>query len=144
MAQIIEHRPGYTNVRSELVHHETDTFVGSPGSSHVLVFLTERKTRIEHILLMEDKTQQSVCKALNSLERYYGAGFYELFKSITCDNGTEFLNASSIIKSCRRRDFARTQLFYAHPYCAFERGSNDNAVVVLRKVYSCRFNRTSA
>ena len=133
LAQSIELRPEYINDRSELGHHEMDTVVGPPGSSHVLLVLTERKTRIEHILLMKDKTQQSVCKALNSLERYYGARFYELFKSITCDNGTEFLDAAGITKSCRRKDFARTQLFYAHPYCASERGSNENANRLIRR-----------
>ena len=133
LAQSIEQRPGYINDRSELGHHEMDTVVGPPGSSHVLLVLTERKTRIEHILLMKVKTQESVCKALNTLERFYGARFYELFKSITCDNGAEFLNANGIIKSCRRKDFARTQLFYAHPYCASERGSNENANRLIRR-----------
>ena len=110
-----------------------DTVVGPPGSSHVLLVLTERKTRIEHILLMKDKSQKSVCMALNTLERYYGAKFYDLFKSITCDNGTEFLDAAGIIKSCRRKKLSRTQLFYAHPYCASERGSNENANRLIRR-----------
>lgn len=133
LAQSIEQRPEYINDRSELGHHEMDTVVGPPGSSHVLLVLTERKTRIEHILLMKDKSQRSVCKALNTLERYYGAKFYDLFKSITCDNGTEFLDAAGIIKSCRRKKLSRTQLFYAHPYCASERGSNENANRLIRR-----------
>lgn len=132
LAQSIEHRPKNINNRAEMGHHEMDTVVGPPGSSHVLLVLTERKTRIEHILLMNDKSQQSVRKALNRLERYYGARFSELFKSITCDNGTEFLDSLAICKSCRNKGL-RTQLYYAHPYCASERGSNENANRLIRR-----------
>lgn len=132
LAQSISQRPQNINDRSELGHHEMNTVVGPPGSSHVLLVLTERKTRIEHILLMKDKSQQSVRKALNRLERYYGSRFSELFKSITCDNGTEFLDAHCICNSCRTKGF-RTQLFYAHPYCASERGSNENANRLIRR-----------
>ncbi len=44
-----------------------DTVVGSPGSSHVLLVLTKRKTRIQRLLLMKEKSQNSVRLALNSL-----------------------------------------------------------------------------
>ncbi len=94
-----------------------------------LAFLSFLKTLSTDL----ENTLKSVCKSLNTLERIYGVRFYELFKSITCDNGAEFLNANGIIKSCRRKDFARTQLFYAHPYCASERGSNENANRLIRR-----------
>ncbi|MBR5523503.1 MAG: IS30 family transposase [Akkermansia sp.] len=132
LAQSIEKRPLHINDRSDFGHHEMDTVVGPPGSSHVLLVLTERKTRIEHILLMKDKSQNSVRLDLNRLERYYGADFPVLFKSITCDNGSEFLDAAAICKSCRNKGF-RTVLFYAHPYCASERGSNENANRLIRR-----------
>ncbi len=132
LAQSIERRPSHINNRSELGHHEMDTVVGPPGSSHVLLVLTERSSRFEHILLMKDKFQNSVRLALNKLERYYGTRFSTLFKSIICDNGTEFLDAAAICKSCRNKKF-RTELFYAHPYCASERGSNENANRLIRR-----------
>ena len=81
---------------------------------------------------MKDKSQQSVRKALNRLERHYDAKSPELFKSITCDNGTEFLDSYAICKSCRNRGL-RTQLYYAHPYCASERGSNEKANRLIRR-----------
>lgn len=132
LAQSIEKRPLHINNRSDLGHHEMDTVVGPPGSSHVLLVLTERQTRIEHILLMKDKSQNSVRLALNKLERHYGTNFPHLFKSITCDNGSEFLDAAAIRKSCRNKGL-RTDLFYAHPYCASERGSNENANRLIRR-----------
>jgi len=40
---------------------------------------------------MPEKTQKSVKKTLDRLEREYGARFSEVFKTITVDNGSEFL-----------------------------------------------------
>lgn len=131
-ATSIDKRPQFINDRSEIGHHEMDTVVGPPGSKHVLLVLTERVTRFEHILILKDKSARSVCKALDRLERYYGSRFNELFKSITCDNGCEFSDAVGIVKSCRRKS-PRTRLFYAHPYCASERGSNENANRLIRR-----------
>lgn len=128
----IEERPAHINNRSEVGHHEMDTVVGPPGSGKVLLVLTERVTRFEHIVLMPDKTAKSVCRALDRLERFYGSRFKDLFKSITCDNGCEFADSEGIAKSCRRKG-DRTLLFYAHPYCASERGSNENANRLIRR-----------
>lgn len=69
----IEERPAHINNRSEIGHHEMDTVVGPPGSGKVLLVLTERVTRFEHIILMPNKTAKSVCRALDRLERFYGS-----------------------------------------------------------------------
>lgn len=127
---ILKHKLSLYAARQVLIKKGTNVRV-SLRTLYNLV-LTERKTRIEHILLMKDKSQQSVRKALNRLERHYGAKFTELFKSITCDNGTEFLDSQGICKSCRNKGF-RTLLYYAHPYCASERGSNENANRLIRR-----------
>lgn len=37
-----------------------------------------------------------------------------------------------LVKSCRTKG-NRTTLFYAHPYCASERGSNENANRLIRR-----------
>jgi len=87
------------NNRSQLEHHEMDTVVDPPGSKAVLLVLTERVSRFEHIIPMKDKSQKSVRLALHRLERHYGARFPLLFKSITCDNGSEFLDSAAICNS---------------------------------------------
>ena len=74
----IEQRPDVINNRSEVGHHEMDTVVGPRGTKGVLLVLTERQTRAEHILVMKDKTAASVCAALDRLEQFYGARFKEL------------------------------------------------------------------
>lgn len=74
---------------------EMDTVIGAKGSKAVLLVLTERYSRYELILKLKDKTQESVINALNLLERKHKHDFQKLFKSITVDNGVEFLDHSS-------------------------------------------------
>ena len=70
---------------------------------------------------------------LNRLERRIGStNFRRLFKTITCDNGTEFSNTlgMEISPYTRRR---RTTVYYCHPYCSSERGSNENQNGFIRR-----------
>jgi IS30 family transposase len=70
---------------------------------------------------------------LDKLERALGSRhFREIFKTITCDNGGEFMDAPGIEQSCLTRK-KRTVVYYAHPYCACERGSNENANGIIRR-----------
>ena len=84
---------------------------------------------------MEDKTIESVAKALNGLERKHGAeNFSKIFKTITVDNGPEFMDDSGIEQSCCRQQ-KRTKVFYCHPYSSYERGSNENQNKMVRRYY---------
>ena len=59
--------------------------------------LTERKTRLVRVRKLKNCTQASVLKALRSMESAMGTrAFRAVFKSITADNGTEFLDVESI------------------------------------------------
>lgn len=128
----IENRGQEINEREESGHHEMDLVVGAQGTKGCLLVLTERKHRNEHIIKLPDKTQQSVRWGLNKLEQYYGKAFKELFKTITCDNGSEFLDPELITKS-RWGKAKRCEVYYAHPYCSSERGSNENANRLIRR-----------
>lgn len=130
----IEKRPEEANTRAEAGHWEMDLVVGAKGGKKVLLVLTERKTRYEYIILLKDKSQKSVIQALNRLERKYGARlFRETFKTITCDNGSEFLDYKSLEKSCKNKS-NRTVIYFAHPFSSFERGSNENANRLIRRI----------
>ena len=95
--------------------------------------LTERKTRLVRIRKLKDRTQTSVLKALRSMEGAMGSrAFRALFKSITADNGTEFLDVESMEKSAFSKQ-KRTHLYYAHPYASWERGSNENGNRMIRR-----------
>ena len=104
------------------------------GSKQALLVLTERRTRMGIVILVEDHTAASVVKAINSLERRFGKLFYKLFKSITVDNGCEFQDFEGIEMSHRRKG-KRTIVFFCHPYSAYERGSNENMNRLIRRFF---------
>lgn len=128
----IEHRPKEANMRSVYGHWEGDLVVGKQGTKTVLFTLTERKTRQEIIMKLSNKETKTIAQAIDKLERKYKGRFYNMFKSITFDNGVEFMGYKGIEKSCLRKK-ERTNIYYAHPYCSGERGTNENNNRLIRR-----------
>ncbi len=132
----IEKRPDSINQRIESGHFEMDCVVGPRGSKCVLLVLTERSTRFQLIFRLRRKTSHCVVQLLNRLERRLGAQtFASVFRSITTDNGCEFADSAAISSSCLAPNKARTVHYVAHPYCASERGSNENANRFIRRFF---------
>lgn len=131
----IEARPENIMERDDIGHWEMDTVVGCRGgNSDCLLVLTERKTRFEVIRKILDKTQASVIKALDDIEISYGhETFKSIFKTISTDNGVEFLDQTGIERSAIVEGANRTTGYYCHPYCSFERGSNENQNKLIRR-----------
>ena len=130
----IDYRPEKINTREEYGHWEGDLVIGTKKRGSVLFTLTERKTREEIIVKIAGKNAEYVAQALDLIERKYKKEFYTKFKSITFDNGGEFRNWESLEKSYdKRRKTKRTEVYYAHPYCSGERGSNENANRLIRR-----------
>ena len=129
----IEQRPEHVMLRMEEGHWEMDCVVGKPGTRACLLVLTERVTRQELIFKMKSKTQDCVVAVLDRLERRYGTRFTAVFKTITVDNGCEFLDGERLEHSIRSPSKKRTNLYYANPYCAWERGSNENQNKLIRR-----------
>lgn len=130
----IEERPPEVNERIEFGHWEMDTVCGKKRTRARLLVLTERVTRREIIIKIKDGTAESVVKALNRLERKYGKRFKQVFKTITVDNGSEFADCDGIEQSCLSKG-KRTTVYYCHPYTASERGSNENANRMIRRIF---------
>jgi IS30 family transposase len=130
----IDNRPNDVGRREEFGHWEIDLVVGGKGAKkHVLLTLVERKSRKMLIRKLPNRTQAAVLKALNAIERSMGAeGFRVVFKTITADNGSEFLDTTSLEQSAFGKN-KRTHVYYAHPYSSWERGSNENANRLLRR-----------
>ena len=128
----IEHRPEEANERKVYGYWEGDLVVGKQGTKTVLFTLTERMTRQEIIMKLPNKETITIAKALDKIERRYGSKFYKMFKSITFDNGVEFMGYKGIEKSCLRKK-KRTEVYYAHPYCSGERGTNENNNRLIRR-----------
>ena len=112
----IEQRPENINERSEYGHWEIDTVLLTKEKGECLLTLTERKTRLEIIRLIPDKTTQSVNQALSEID------FSP--QSVTSDNGKEFTKLSEVL-NC--------PIYYCHAYASHERGTNENHNRMIRR-----------
>jgi IS30 family transposase len=131
----IDRRPAAANDRTESGHWEMDTIKGAQnGHTPCLLTLTERKTRAEIIRKLPDGAAFSVVAALDALERELGTRFPLLFKTITADNGVEFSDYAGLERSCLLEG-KRFQLYFAHPYRAHERGSNEHGNGIIRRFF---------
>lgn len=130
----IEERAPEIETREEGGHWEMDSVVGKKGTKERLLVMSERKSRNEIIIKLPDGTTASVVRALDRLERKYGASFSRVFKTITVDNGSEFADCAGIERSCRRKG-SRTTLYYCHPYTSCERGTNENINRMIRRIF---------
>lgn len=129
----IEERPEAVNKRLEYGHWEGDCIVGvRNGKKDGLFTLSERMTREEIIVKIKSLTQDSISRALNKLEADYGGYFRGKFKSITLDNGREFLDWEAIERSGLGGE-KRTLVYFAHPYSSWERGTNENQNRMIRR-----------
>lgn len=131
----IEQRPVEINTRREFGHWEMDCVLSCRPGRKCLLVLTERVTRREIIRLMPDHTAASVVRALDALERKFGKLFPLVFRSITMDNGSEFADCAGLERSVLRKNCKRTALYYCHPYCSGERGSNEKQNQMIRRKF---------
>lgn len=128
----ITERPEEIKDREEFGHWEMDTVIGQRDKKSCLLVLSERKTRTEIIRKIKSKSQDAVKAALDQIEKKLGSDqFREQFKTITTDNGVEFLNAEKIETSIDGGK--RTISYYCHPYSSWERGTNENINKMIRR-----------
>lgn len=128
----IEKRPREVFERKTFGHWEMDCVCGS--TRNTLLVLTERLTRKEIIMPLKDQKADSVIRALNSIEKFYGAKFKKIFKSITVDNGTEFSDHVGMMRSIYGKKNIRTTVYYCHPYTSCERGTNERINREIRRL----------
>lgn len=129
----IETRPAEVETRETFGHWEMDSVVGKKKTRKRLLVLTERKTRDEISILLDNGKAESVVNAINNIEKKIGVErFKAVFKTITVDNGTEFADYEGIQNSCLKEG-PRTHVYYCHPYSSFERGSNENHNKLIRR-----------
>ncbi|MGG6795584.1 UNVERIFIED_CONTAM: IS30 family transposase [Streptococcus canis] len=115
----IEERPESINKRENSGDFEIDTVIQTRAKNECLLTLTDRKSRYQMIRLIPDKSASSVNKALEGILKDYQ------IRSITADNGTEFSRLSEI--------FDPKNIYYAHPYSSWERGTNENHNRLIRR-----------
>lgn len=118
----IDERPAAVEDRQEVGHWEGDLVKGKRVEDEpALMTMTERKTRFEIIIKLPNYHADTCRKGLESILADYGA---DNFKTVTFDNGSEFAQLGTI---------NGTQVYFAHPYSPWERGSNENANGLIRE-----------
>lgn len=128
LGRSITERPSDIDNRKEFGHWEIDTVVGQKSNNDcVLLTILERKTRNAIIQKIESKTAEAVTGALNRIRNIYGKQFSEVFKSITGDNGSEFADLSTLESE------TGTKVYFTHPYCSFEKGTNERHNGLIRR-----------
>ena len=118
----ISERPAEINQRTEIGHWEGDTMV-STRSKHCLLTLVERLAGCVLIGKLPARTAAAVNRVLTKFIQEKPA----LFKSITLDNGPEFHGYQQIEKT------TGVTFYFATPYHAWERGSNENTNGLIRQ-----------
>ena len=99
-----------------------DTVLGKKGTLACLLVLTERKTRLQLIRKLENRTALHTEGAIKGLiEEYPGS-----MKTLTSDNGSEFMKVDGIER-------LGVGYFYAHSFSSWERGSNENNNKLIRR-----------
>jgi len=133
-ARSIELRPKEILRRLVAGHWEGDTvYSRKNGSKECLLTLVERSTRMELIIKIPDRTAKSVKEAFDKLEGQLGSRLFRLiFLSVTFDNGSEFSDVHGLEQSILTKG-NRTALYFAHPYCSCERGTNENHNGIIRR-----------
>jgi len=120
----IEERPQIVEQRERLGDWETDTLIGK-GHAGALVSLVERKSRYTLLQPVTQRLADLVAQAIISLL----SPFTDLVHTITADNGKEFAEHVLIAESLQ------AIFFFAHPYSAWERGTNENTIGLLRQYF---------
>ena len=119
LGKSIEERPEEINSRSRFGDWEIDSVLGGKavGEPSILT-LVERQTRYAVTKKLVEKKAEYVNQAvLECMKRYP-------IKSITADNGNEFSSLSKI---------EGLDVYFAHAYSSYERGTNENFNGLLRE-----------
>ena len=126
-------RPQGATDRSEPGHWEMDLVISSGNKRSCLFTLTERRSRQEIIIPLQDHKAATIRRAIDRLERNT-TGFRKKFRSITTDNGPEFLEYDRLIQSCRSKG-KRFEVYYCHSYSAWEKGTVEVHNRMIRRWY---------
>ena len=113
--------------RKEAGHREADTVVSGQGKSKAcFATLAERKTRLYLAMKIPNRKADTMAAAIISMLSDIPS---ELVKTITCDRGAEFASWQTIEKELG------CQVYFADPYCAWQKGTNENSNGLLREFY---------
>jgi transposase, IS30 family len=117
----IDERPAIVDQRQRLGDWERDLMIGKNHQGAVLT-LTERKSRFTLLRKVDGKHAEAVAQAtLQALN------WLPNVETITNDNGKEFALHKTISTALS------ANVYFAHPYASWERGTNENTNGLIRQ-----------
>jgi len=116
----IEERPLIVEKRKRVGDWEADTIIGK-GKKGAIVTLVDRKSRFLRMGLVPNRSKVVVADMIISLMDGFPV------HTITCDNGKEFADHERIASSLN------ADVYFAHPYSSWERGTNENTNGLIRQ-----------
>lgn len=130
----IEERPAIVERRGRIGDWEGDTIIGKRRQSALLT-LVERKTLYTVIVKLNGKHADELAQAASDVMQSHK----DRVKTITFDNGLEFAAHEKIAKRLK------ADIFFANPYCSWERGANENINGLIRQYFpkGTDFNRVT-
>lgn len=121
----IDLRPKYIEDRTEVGHWEGDTMIGVRHASAIGT-IVERKIRYTLIIKLKNRKSATVRKGFaKELKRLNT----NLRRTLTYDNGLEMAEHKELTKQ------TGVQVYFAHPYSAWERGTNENTNGLIRRYF---------
>jgi len=120
----IDERPAVVDNKERVGDWEVDTIIGQ-NHKGALVTAVERKFKFCCIAHVPRKEAELVAQALIDMLMPYK----DLTFTITGDNGKEFSKHQKIAEALDAK------FYFAHPYCSWERGLNENTNGLIRQYY---------
>ena len=120
----IDERPAVVDNKERVGDWEVDTIIGK-NHKGALVTAVERKFKFCCIAHVPRKEADLVAQALIDMLMPYK----DLTFTITGDNGKEFSKHQKIAEALDAK------FYFAHPYCSWERGLNENTNGLIRQYY---------
>ena len=120
----IDERPAIVENRRRIGDWEGDTVMGK-GRKSALLTLVERKTLYTVIIRLTGKRADLLAEAAITGM----ASLKAKVKTITFDNGLEFSEHEKIGRELG------ADIYFAHPYSSWERGTNENANGLIRQYF---------
>lgn len=121
----IENRPASVDERKEVGNFEDDTIVSRQSAARIKS-VNERVSGVVFLGKMKNGTSEEstrvVCERLSAIPSPY-------LKTLTRDRGTENFGWEKI------ESVLSLKVYFAHPYCSHERGSNENINGLVRRFF---------
>jgi IS30 family transposase len=120
----IDQRSPVVDNKERVGDWEIDTIIGK-NHKGALVTAVERKTKFSCLRHVPKKEASLVTLALIDMLKPY----QDLVHTLTSDNGKEFTEHAKIAGALN------AQFYFAHPYCSWERGLNENTNGLIRQYF---------